>query len=203
MLVHVVTFQNTEEAALAALDPINTTNPAGALIEARNNPTSLPNEYIGQAAANPSNHRYCSDNAYISNDANVTDVLEEAFTTMPHKKSQTLWFSMNPTSRKNLPDMALSMHSDHYFASYTIWENEEDDARCKAWVKRVTGNIAKYSDGAYLGDSDFQVRKTKFWSEENGKRLMEVRKIWDPKGIVCGYLDETDRSGVDGLPNIL
>lgn len=204
MLIHVVSFQNTEAAAIAALKPINDTHPPGAFVEAQNQPTSLPNEYIGQDAANPPNHRYCSDNAYVSNDANVTDVLEEAFTTMPHKKSQTLWFSMNPCSRRtNMPDMALSMQSDHYFASYTIWDNETDDARCKAWVKKVAGNIAKHSVGAYLGDSDFQVRKTKFWGDEQGEKLMAIRRKWDPKGTICGYLDEADLSGVQGLPNKL
>jgi hypothetical protein len=37
---------------------------------------------------------------------------------------------------------------------------------------------------------------------EQGRRLMEVRRKWDPEGRVCGYLDEGDRSGVEGLENV-
>ncbi len=57
------------------------------------------------------------------------------------------------------------------------------------------------SVGAYLGDSDFQQRKTKFWTAENAARLMKLRKKWDPKGVICGYLDVGDKSGIDGLDN--
>jgi hypothetical protein len=62
--------------------------------------------------------------------------------------------------------------------------------------------VEKHSVGAYLGDSDFQVRRTKFWGNEQGKKLREIRKNWDPKGTICGYLDDGDKSGVEGLGNV-
>lgn len=137
----------------------------------------------------------------MSNDADVTTVLEKAFTTLPHRKSFALWFSMAPGSRRAMPDMALSMQSDHYFALYTVWENESDDERCRNWVRDVMKDVAPSSEGAYLGDSDFQQRRTKFWTDEKAERLMVLRKKWDPKGVVCGYLDAGDRSGTEGLDN--
>ena len=42
------------------------------------------------------------------------------------------------------------------------------------------------------GDSDFQHRRPKFWSEGAGRRLMEVRREWDPDGRICDYLDVDD-----------
>jgi hypothetical protein len=30
---------------------------------------------------------------------------------------------------------------------------------------------------------------------------MQIRRTWDPKGVVAGYLDKDDKSGVQGLPN--
>lgn len=93
------------------------------------------------------------------------------------------------------------MQSDHYFALYTVWEDEKDDERCSDWVKGVMSEVERHADGSYLGDSDFQHRRTRFWSEEAGKKLKEVRRKWDPQGRICGYLDEGDRSGVDGLAN--
>jgi hypothetical protein len=200
-MANVVTFQPSPEAAFAALEPINSTHPQGALVEIINAPTSIAEQYADQAAANPSNHRYCAENAYLSDDSDVTAVLEKAFTTLPHRKSFALWFSMAPTSRRALPDMALSMQSDHYFALYTIWEDASDDVRCRNWVHDVMKDVTPTSVGAYLGDSDFQQRRTRFWTDEKAEKLMGLRKKWDPRGVVSGYLDVGDGSGIGGLDN--
>lgn len=196
-----VTMKDEAHEAEAALRPAQESRPAGCVAEWFCKEDSLEEQYINQARANPEGHRYCADNAYIKNDADVPTVLEEAFTTLPHKKSFALWFAMNPCSQRKLPDMALSMQSDHYFALYTVWEDAHDDPRCQAWVRNVMKGVERHSVGAYLGDSDFQVRKTKFWSDDNARRLMEIRRRWDPQGRVCGYLDEGDQSGTRGLDN--
>jgi hypothetical protein len=111
---------------------------------------------------------------------------------------------MAPTSRRKLPDVALSMQSDHYLAIYSIWETAEDDDKCQSWVSRVVMNrMQPYTVGQYLGDSDFQVRNTKYWSEEHGKRPIEIRRKWYQDGRICGYLDKGNHSGAMGLPNKL
>jgi hypothetical protein len=97
--------------------------------------------------------------------------------------------------------MALSMQSDHYFALYTVWEDQRDDERCTSWVKDVMAGVEQHSVGAYLGDSDFQVRRTKFWEDAQAEKLMGLRRKWDPRGTVCGFLDQGDKSGLDGLEN--
>lgn len=202
VMVLLVTFKNSEEEARQALQAAEDSHPQGCVQQWFMKETSLKSEYNDQARANPEGHRYCADNAYVSNDADVASVLEEAFTTLPSKKTFALWYSMAPCSRRKLPDMALSMQSDHYFALYTVCEEEGDDDRCQNWVRDVMKGVEKHSDGAYLGDSDFQIRRTRFWGDEEGKRLMEVRKKWDPLGRICGYLDVGDTSGVDGLENV-
>lgn len=175
-------------------------------------PTSLPGQYAPQEAANPEGHRYCSENAYVRNEEDVPAVLEKAFTTLPSRKSFALYFSMTPTSRRPHYEatpgrddlagtMALSMHTDHYFALYAIWEDEKEDEKMVGWVRDVMEGVERHAEGSYLGDADFQIRRTKFWRDENAKRLMEIRRKWDPEGRICGYLDEGDKSGVDGLKN--
>lgn len=196
-----VTMKDEAHEAEKALRAAHDTRPAGCVEEWFCKEDSLEEQYKNQGMANPEKHRYCADNAYIHNDADVPAVLEEAFTTLPHKKSFALWYAMNPCSRRKLADMALSMHSDHYFALYTVWEDEQDDPRCQFWVKDVMKRVERHSVGAYLGDSDFQVRKTKFWADDNARRLMEIRRKWDPQGRICGYLDEGDLSGTRGLDN--
>ncbi|GLA60816.1 hypothetical protein AtubIFM54640_001313 [Aspergillus tubingensis] len=196
-----VAMKSTPEEAEKALRPAQITRPTGAIQEWFCQVDSLENQYTNQAKANPERHRYCAENAYIRNDADVPAVLEEAFTTLPHKKAFALWYAMYPCSRRKLPDMALSMQSDHYFALYTVWEEEKDDARCQAWVADVMKRVQRHGVGSYLGDADFQVRKTKYWADDNARRLMDIRRKWDPQGRICGYLDKDDRSGTRGLDN--
>ena len=205
-MVLLVTMKNNEEDARAALQPAHDSAPPGHVISWFCKETSLAQEYDDQHAANPNGHRYAVDNGYVNNDADVVSVLEKAFTTLPSEKSFALWYAMNPASRftvadGRLKDMALSMQTDHYFATYSVWENESDDRLCQSWVKDIFSQAQPHLAGSYLGDADFQVRDTKFWDDEQGKRLMQIRRLWDPKGVIAGYLDKDDKSGVQGLAN--
>ncbi|KAF9638572.1 FAD linked oxidase [Lasiodiplodia theobromae] len=205
VIVHTVlfvTFKNDPEEARQALQPAHDSHPSGTVNEWFNKATDLPDQYKDQGAANPEGHRYRVDNAYISNGADVATVLEEAFTTLPTKKTFSLWYSMAPGTRRPLKDMALSMQTDHYFATYAIYEDSKEDEKASNWVKSVMAGVEKHSEGAYLGDSDFQVRRTRFWGKEQGTKLMQLRKKWDPEGRICGYLDQGDRSRQNGLENV-
>ncbi|KAI1129380.1 FAD binding domain protein [Nemania abortiva] len=197
-----LSFKSSKAEAREAMRRVHDSRPAGAKIEVFCDPTDFACQYAGQREEQPTGYRFCSDNVYINNDtADVPGVLETAFTTLPTQKSFVLYFAMNPTSRRPLPDMAHSLHSDHYVAVYTIWDDAADDARCTGWVREVMKGVERHSAGSYMGDADFQQRTTRFWTEENGERLREIRGKWDPEGRICGYLDAGDRSGVQGLRN--
>ncbi|KAI9732770.1 MAG: hypothetical protein M1834_003708 [Cirrosporium novae-zelandiae] len=202
IMVLFVTFKDSERDAKQALQPAEDNHPPNPAVQWFFKETSLPQEYDDQGRANPNEHRYVTENAYINNDADVPEVLRKAFTTLPTKQSFALWYAMNPCSRRKLPDMALSVQSDHYFAFYGVWKDQADDNRCQTWTKETMKEIERHSVGAYLGDSDFQVRKTRYWGKEQGKKLMELRRKWDPEGRICGYLDEGDRSRQRGLANV-
>ncbi|KAF1931811.1 uncharacterized protein M421DRAFT_2436 [Didymella exigua CBS 183.55] len=96
---------------------------------------------------------------------------------------------MAPTSRKKLPDMALSIQNDHYLDIYSVWETEEGDKKCQSWVSSVMNRMQPHTVGQYLGDSDFQIRNTK--------------RKWNPDERICGYLDKGDQSGAKCLLNKL
>src|SRR5882757_6175065 len=84
-------WKDTEEEALAALKPAEESHPPGAMIELFAQATNLPDQYKIQAAANPSNHWYEVDNAWIRDDADVSAVLKEAWKTLPNRTSYLLW----------------------------------------------------------------------------------------------------------------
>ncbi|CAH0051861.1 unnamed protein product [Clonostachys solani] len=198
-----LSLKSSEAEAEAALRTAEASHPEKPLVHLFCQETSLEQEYISQRHANPAGHRYYCDNAFINNDEDVPTVLEKALTSLPSKEAYSFYYPMNPWSRKNLPDMAISLQCDHYIAMYTIWKNKEDDERCITWVKDVIKGIKPYSCGSYIGDLDLQSRTTRFWGEEQGKRLMDIRRQRDPKGVICGYLDVEDKSGPNGLDNQL
>jgi len=202
ILANFLTFKHTPKEGKEALQPIHDTRPQGPVMEVFCKPTTLGEQYDMQTKANPRHFRYLSENAYIANAAPVPAVLRKAFTTLPTKRSSALYFSMNPTSRRNLgvDQMALSMQSDHYFAVYTVWEDEAEDEKCHQWVKDVMKSVEGESLGSYLGDADFRMRRAKFWEEVEGRKVMSIREKWDPEGRICGFLGGNER---DHLGNVL
>ncbi|KAI1178375.1 FAD-binding domain-containing protein [Nemania sp. FL0916] len=197
-----LSFKSCRKEAVKAMQRVHDSRPAGAKIEVSCDPTDFACQYAGQREEQPTGYRFCSDNGYIDNNvADVPGVVEQTFTSLPTQKTFVLYFAMNPTSRRPLPDMAHSMHSDHYVSVYAIWDDAADDERCTGWVRDAVQDMARHSVGSYMGDADFQQRTTRFWSKEHGERLQNIRQKWDPDGRVCGYLDVGDRSGVQGLRN--
>jgi hypothetical protein len=87
-----------------------------------------------------------------------------------------------------LPDMALSLQTEHYLAVYCIWKDSTDDAKCQGWMRSRFEEMQGFSPGVYLGDSDFQVRKSEFLAPGRIQKLEAVRKVWDPKRLFCSYL---------------
>lgn len=203
LIVLFITFKDNEASAKHALQPAQDSFPRDPALHLFCQETDLEKEYAGQAHANPSGHRYHCENAYIRNGEDVISVLEKAMTSSPSKETYTFWYPMTPWSRRDLPDMALSLQADHYLAMYAICKDEADDVKCLNWTRDIIADIKKYSAGSYLGDIDLQVRTTKFWGDEQGRRLMDIRRKWDPNGVICGYLDAGDNSGVAGLDNQL
>jgi hypothetical protein len=203
IIVMLLTFKDKEEDARDALVPAEKSFSGEPVAQWFCQETSLEKEYANQRHANPAGHRYFCDNAFIDNDADISAVLERALTTIPTKETYAFWYAMNPWSQRPLKDMALSLRTDHYLALYTICKTEEDDAKCEIWVKDIMKDVKKYSPGSYIGDIDLQARTTKFWEDGQGEKLMEIRRKWDPQGVICGYLDAGDKSGVVGLNNKL
>jgi FAD/FMN-containing dehydrogenase len=141
-----------------------------------------------QVRANPEGHRYVVDNAYLAGPADsLIPAVAPAFTGLPTARSFSLWFDLAHLPARPLPDMALSVQGDIYFAAYVVGESPAQDASCRAWVSDTMSRLAPFSAGCYLGDSDFTVRTDRFMSDAALDRFNRIRADRDPGGLFCGY----------------
>ena len=184
-----VSFDDDPAAAARALAPLGTCPVVDQALLARvAQPTTLAELRVEQARANPENHRYTVDNAYlVGATADVVAALVPAFTELPTEKAFSLWFDMGHAPKREL-DMALSLQSDLYFATYVVGEDEDSDDRCRDWVNATMQRLEPLTVGCYLGDSDFGRRPQKFMSDAAYRRLLEIRADRDPRGLFPDYL---------------
>lgn len=188
LLVTAVAFVASKEEADQALAPFRT-NPAldRALLVIDNAPTTLKEQRDRQLVDSPEDHRWVVDNAWLAGPVEkVLPAMRPAFTTLPNEKSFTIWFSMAPL--RPLPDMAFSMQSEIYLASYVVWESEAEEH----WLADVMRDLDPVTVGQYLGDSDMSRRKVPFMSDENWARLRKIRTARDPSGVFVDYLGWPD-----------
>jgi FAD/FMN-containing dehydrogenase len=152
-------------------------------------PCSIADLRTEQIRANPEGHRYFVDNAYLVGETgSLIPALAPAFSDLPKPKSFSLWFDLAHLPGRPLPDMAQSLQTDLYFASYVVCSSAADDARCRAWVDDTMARIEPFSPGCYLGDSDFTVRPAPFMSDSAWDRFRRIRADRDPDGLFPGYL---------------
>jgi FAD/FMN-containing dehydrogenase len=188
LLVTAVALVGSAEEADAALAPFRT-SPAldRALLVLDAVPTTIDEQRKRQLDDNPEGHRWAVDNAWLSGAAaEVVPAVRRACTTLPNEKAFTIWFSMAPL--RTLPDMAFSLQSEIYLASYVVWEDPDDDERCISWLESVMADLEPVSVGQYIGDSDHTRRKRVLLAEENLQRLQGIIADRDPDGLFVGYL---------------
>ncbi len=192
MVVHGLALVDTHEEAVEALAPFETCPVVDkALVRDVALPTSLAIEYKEISRENPPGYRYAADNIWTTAGADeVVPALRDAFLTLPTEKSFAFWYGMAPL--RPLPDMALSLQADTYFAAYVVWEDEADDERCRGWLATQMRRMEPISEGLYLGDSDLATRPSKFLSDSHWQRLEELRTHYDPDGLFLPYLAVSD-----------
>jgi FAD/FMN-containing dehydrogenase len=129
------------------------------------------------------------DNIWVDGEPEViAQKLYPLFTELPEQLGFTIWYSMGPL--RELPDMAFSMQSPGYVATYLVSNDESHDAENREWLDRAMANAQSVTKGTYLGDSDFGNRQLEFLSAENYARLQKVIADRDPDGRFVRYLSK-------------
>lgn len=196
LVVDGVCFAADAEEASRALAPLATCPMIDqTILRSDVQPVELATLRADQIRANPEGHNYVVDCAYLQGDReDVVRALAPAFTDLPTPKAFTLWFDMGRVPQRGLPDMALSLHTDIYFAAYLVAEDEKQVEQCLSWIEDRATRLEPVKAGIYLGDSDLTRRPAQFMSDAAYARLQKIRADRDPAGMFCDYL------GVDGIP---
>lgn len=148
--------------------------------------SSLAEQREDQMRANPEHWRYFVDNIWVDGDTEeIIERIEPLFVDIPEPTGFTIWFSMGPV--RELPDMAFSLQSPAYIATYLVSNDENNDARNRKWLDDAMVNAQPVTVGQYTGDSDFGNRQLKFLSDKNFARLMEIIAQRDPNGLFARY----------------
>lgn len=174
-------------SALAALGTCPVASKA--LASKTDQPVEIGALFTDQLRANPDGHRYFVDNAYLAGSAAQTiPSLAPAFAELPTSKTFTILGDFSPHRSRALPDMALSLPADLYFAAYVVSGTPDDDDRCRSWLNTTMARLAPHSAGCYLGDSDFTVRPDRIMSDAAWAKFQRIRAVRDPEGRFPGYL---------------
>ena len=174
-----------------------------ALVSKIAQPVTIGELRAEQVRANPEGHRYTVDNAYLAGETSaLIPALVPAFTELPTAKSFSLWFDLAHLPARPLPDMALSVQSDLYFATYVVGEEPAQDDLCRSWTDDTMRRLEPFSGGCYLGDSDLTIRPDRFMSDAAWDRFRRVRAARDPARLFAGY-DCADESALNRAESAL
>jgi FAD/FMN-containing dehydrogenase len=188
LLLHTTAMCDSAGEAARVLAPFDACPIAGRAISHERGPTTIELENEAQALQNPENHRYAVDCTWTDARADeLAPLLRAVWSELPTEHSFAIWYGWAPA--RPLPDMAFSIEGHAYLATYAIWPDPADDDRHRDWVvghaRRLAAAVGK---GVYLGDTDFTRRPDRFLSDENFRRLEEIRRQRDPDRLFCSYL---------------
>ncbi|QEW01088.1 FAD-binding oxidoreductase [Microbacterium caowuchunii] len=150
-------------------------------------PATLAELREEQLRANPEDHHYLTDNVWLEGEpSDVVERIRPLFTERPAKKAFSIWMSNTPT--RPLPDMAFSLHTGAYVATYCCYEDPAEEDAHRAWMAAALAEVQPVTAGQYLGDSDFTTRQLRFMTDEAYQRLQAVIAHRDPGGRFARYL---------------
>jgi len=194
LLVTGVALVDDEAAAKAALAEFNQCPAIDRAIFVQDAAeSSLTEQRRAQELQNPEHAQYITDNAWIDGDntaegiARMVEHIRPLFTENPTQKGFAIWMS-NAPMRRELPDMAFSLQTEAYVASYTVYDDPADYVRNRTWLNSAFAYAQPVTAGQYLGDSDMTNRQLRFMAPENWTRLQQVIAAWDPHGRFHRYL---------------
>jgi len=150
-------------------------------------PVSFEDLFAGSHAIYPDGHRWVADNMWTH--APVEELLpglRRIADTLPPAPSHMLWMNWGPSPPR--PEMAYSVEDDTYIALYGACAAHPGEAQVAAWATERMREMESLASGIQLADENLARRPARFVSEENLRRLDELRRRYDPDGLFCPWM---------------
>jgi FAD/FMN-containing dehydrogenase len=191
-LVSALALTTNRDEAEAALEPFDSSPVMDRALFAQSAvESSLAEQKRSQEQQNPPHARYTVDNAWVDGEpGDVIAAIEPLFRDLTTPESFTIWFSMAPL--RPLPDMAFSLQSDAYVATYLVDDDASRDDSNRRWLNDAMATAELVTVGQYLGDSDMGNRQLRFLGDNQFSRLQQIIAARDPDGRFARYLASDD-----------
>jgi FAD/FMN-containing dehydrogenase len=129
----------------------------------------------------PDGNRFAADNMWTS--AAVDELLpglHRIAETLPPEPSHAMWMNWGLSPER--PEMAYSVEDETYIALYASWADPADDARYAGWPGERMREMEHLATRIQLADENLGARPARFVSDDNLRRLDEIRSRYDPEG---------------------
>jgi FAD/FMN-containing dehydrogenase len=186
-------FEDSEAAARAALAPFAQSDLAAeALVKMENQLFDFEGLYERFFSLNdPAGRcaRYAVDNVLTNRGGEAIQALAEHFMTAPSRDCHVLAsFNMGTTLR---PDSCFSWAVDCYLGCYAIWDRAQDDERNFTWLDGALPLMDPFAEGHYVNEVEGRRHPGRYrlcFTDDNWRRLQELRTQFDPAGVFHHYL---------------
>jgi hypothetical protein len=145
-------------------------------------PLSMNTMYRFAMSHYPDKHHWGVDNLWT--DANIDDLMpfiKEIAANMPPPPAHFLWLNWFPPNKRQ--DMAFSVENKFYMALYGAWKNPEDTSKYSQWSTQHCKNMQHLGSGIQLADENLHRRTDRFMSEENLKKVSQIRQERDASSL--------------------
>lgn len=186
-------FENTPEAAKAALQPLDHC-PIRPLSRSAATPLNFEQLFDASGALWPEGVRSRVEATYSN--CSPGDMMQAVLHLLPTAPSPTTVFLFTIFCGPDVPapqkDMACSISSKVYGGPWTMWRDSRDDQVNADWHQEMITTLRPYSIGSYIGETntiDQPINVARSFTPEKWKRLCDLRDKYDPDRVFFDYFD--------------
>ena len=194
--VSAIAFGRSREDGLALLEPVRRSAlPAMSILKKEDALLSWSELYAGQETDHSSPNRTAIHNIWTDKPAEGLLALAERMQEVPPRSPRSFLLSawgINPS--RDDSDSSFRYAADHYISWYQMAETPDDIEPNFKWLDESVELMQPYTRGHYINEFNpmrYPEALQVCFGTENWKRLGELRRKYDPKGVFHGYLGQT------------